>query len=244
MITPIANAGVLISYKHRKILIDGIHREPTPPFESVQSDLLERVIEGQDPFAVVDIALFTHDHKDHFDLSSTIRFIEKNEKVLVYGPEKLCIKLRNRLQNDFDRRRVIHADISGTSREFGEGIRIRSLSIPHEGKQYSDVVNIAYKVELFGIKILHLGDAALNAMASTNYKVLTDDVDLALLNFPFLTLERGRQIISEVIQPQKVYVLHLPNKTEDRFDWIGKTIQVVETYGDVLPEVEIFGHVG
>lgn len=240
MVTHIANAGVLIVYKDIKLLIDGIHKVHTPPFESVKDDMLNKIIRGDDPIGQIDIALFTHDHQDHFDLASTKKFVEMNNKVLVVGPKSLCTQLRQVLLGDKDRSRIITSDLAGVPIDYGDGISIKSISIPHEGKKYLDVENIGFLIDLYGIKVLHLGDAALTEMANSRFRVLTDQVDVALLNFPFVTLGRGRQIISEVIRPGKVYVLHLPNQWEDKYDWIGQTKRAVKEYASVLPEIELF----
>ena len=44
-------------------------------------------------------------------------------------------------------------------------------------------------------------------------------VDLALLNFPWLTLPRGRAAISELIRPRHLLIGHLPFSEDDRWGY-------------------------
>lgn len=66
-ITYIANAGLLISFSERTILIDGIHLFKPFGFSPVPEKVLNNIIKGEGLYKDMDYILFTHYHNDHFN---------------------------------------------------------------------------------------------------------------------------------------------------------------------------------
>ena len=65
-----------------------------------------------------------------------------------------------------------------------------------------------------GCHILLLGDGMMDARAIQTL-LQGWEVDIALLNFSFLTLKRGREIIDQVIRARKTILFHLPELEDD-----------------------------
>lgn len=198
-----ANAGVLISYHHKKILADALHSTKTQRFSRVSDDVLRRIVNGEGEFAGVDLALYTHDHPDHYSKSWTMRLLERNPNLRLVTPV-----------HDFADRNHVH--ILGKSREVLQinGVKITCTRLQHDGSEFASVANYAYLLDIDGYHILLLGDGLMDAKA---IQALLNgwEVDLALLNFPFLTLKRGREIVDNVIRARKTIFFHLPELEDD-----------------------------
>ncbi len=75
-------------------------------------------------------------------------------------------------------------------------------------------------------QFIHLGDADIrmehfeDLLTSDGLSIKEAPIDMALLNFPFITQERGRKIVREVIRPEKVAYMHFPDSRYDRFGFV------------------------
>ena len=82
-----ANAGVLIAYqKQKKYWWDALHNTKTQRFSRVSDDLLRRIVNGEGDFADLDLALYTHDHPDHYSKSWTMRLLERSPNIHLVMP--------------------------------------------------------------------------------------------------------------------------------------------------------------
>lgn len=198
-----ANAGVLISIHHKKILVDALHSTKTQRFSRVPDEVLRRIVNGEGDFDGLDLALYTHDHPDHYSKNWTMRLLERNPNIHLVMPI-----------HDFSDRNHVH--ILSRPREVLQinGVKITCLRLQHDGSEFASVVNYAYLLDVDGYHILLLGDGLMDPKV---IQALLEgcEVDLALLNFPFLTLKRGRDIIDQVIGARKTILFHLPDLEDD-----------------------------
>ncbi len=198
-----ANAGVLISCRNKKILVDALHFEKTSRFSRVPDCILRQIVNGEDDFSNVDIALFTHDHPDHYSKNWTMRLLERNPGIQIVMP-----------MQDFADRKNVHALLKPKEKMRLSDVDITCKRLLHEGKEYAAVSNYGYMLDVGGCRIMLLGDGVMDA------KVILDfmdgfEPDLVLLNFPFLTLKRGREVMQQVIGAKQVVFFHLPEPGDD-----------------------------
>lgn len=198
-----ANAGVLICCRGRKILVDALHSEKTNRFSRVSDDVLRQIVNGEGDFADTDIALFTHDHSDHYNKNWTMRLLERNPGIQMVTPVR-----------DFTERKNVHI-LSRPKETFRlAGVDITCKRLLHDGSEYASVANYGYMLDAGGCRIVLLGDSAMDAKTIGAF---LDGFapDLALLNFPFLTLKRGREIMENVIGAKQTFLFHLPEPGDD-----------------------------
>ena len=198
-----ANAGVLICYKNKKILVDALHATKTGRFSRVSDELLLQIANGEGDFTDVDALLYTHDHSDHYSKIWTQRCLDRNPSLHLAGPI-----------HDFADRNHVHILTKAKEVLHIGGISITAKRLRHDGNEYASVVNYAYMLDIDGYHILLLGDGVMDGQA---IGALLEgwEVHLALLNFPFLTLKRGREIMDRVIRANKTLLFHLPNLEDD-----------------------------
>lgn len=198
-----ANAGVLICCRDKKILVDALHSEKTNRFSRVPDDVLRQAVNGEGDFADMDIALFTHDHPDHYSKNWTMRLLDRNPAIQLVTPIR-----------DFADRKNVHVLSRPKETLRLSGVDITCKRLIHDGSEYASVANFGYMLDVSGIRIMLLGDGAMDAKAIAAFM---DGFapDLALLNFPFLTLKRGREIMDKVIAAKQTILFHLPEPGDD-----------------------------
>ncbi len=198
-----ANAGALICCTGRKVLVDALHNTKTYQFSRVPDELLKQIAGGAGDFADVDLLLYTHGHTDHYSKVWTQRCLDRNPNLRLVSPV-----------NDFEGRAGVHV-VSRPAEELQiAGMRIICKRIQHDGSEYASVPNYAYLLDMEGYHVLLLGDGMLDA-AAVRAVVEGWDTHLAILNFPFLTLKRGRDILDNVICARRYLFFHLPSLGED-----------------------------
>lgn len=198
-----ANAGVLICYHDKKILVDALHSEKTNRFSRVPDEILRKAVNGEGDFADVDVALFTHDHPDHYNKNWTLRLLERNPNIRLVSPIR-----------DFADRKNVHVLTRPREDLTMSGIGIVCKRILHDGSEYASVANYGYMLDVNGCHILILGDGVMDVKAISAF-MDGFETDFALLNFPFLTLKRGRDIIDRVIGAKQTLLFHLPEIGDD-----------------------------
>lgn len=198
-----ANAGVLICLNNKKILVDAMHNKKTYQFSRVADEILRKIAGGEGDFTGVDAMLYTHDHPDHYSKNWTQRALDWNPGLHLVSPVRDFADLKN-----------VHVLTRPIETLQIAGVQITARQIPHDGSDYASVLNYAYLLDMDGYRILLLGDGVMDAKA-VQAVVEGREIHLALLNFPFLTLKRGRDIMDHVICAQKYLFFHLPSLEDD-----------------------------
>ena len=94
-------------------------------------------------------------------------------------------------------------------------LQIQWLKLPHDGHQFKDCAHYGLRILLFGRSILIPADCSVGSCALE--EMLNGcPVDVAFLNFPWISLKKGREFLADVINPKQVVVYHLPFAEDDR----------------------------
>lgn len=219
-ITYVSNAGVLININNKKILIDGLCTSKIRMYKSTPVEIREKIINGISPFDNIDIMLITHQHSDHFDANLICSFFEKSPNTTVISTSKVISSIRSCMSNTRSINLVELNPLFHCSERIKiNGVEIQAISMIHEGKDCVDVNNLAFLIE-YGVKILHLGDAAPVKENFESLNLKQHKIDALIVNFPYVSIPRAREIIKNYTDTQKILVVHLPYKELDKFNWI------------------------
>lgn len=200
-VTLTANAGVIIAIDGKEILIDALHNEKTPRFSTLSSEMLEAVwsrFSQRVPLAV----FATHLHQDHFSRSLW-------NEAHTRWPETSFVSPKADLEST-----IMLKDLKESFAL--DEVHVDAMLLPHEGKEYKSVVNYGYIIEIKGFTILILGDCALEATDKILELINGRSIDLALLNFPWITLTKPRAFIQNILAPKHLGLIHLPFPQDDR----------------------------
>lgn len=194
-----ANAGVSLSVGRHRIWVDVLHRQKQDGFSTVSEALFSTLLESRE-FAKPDYICATHCHGDHYS-----KTMIKQAKIR-WPDAKLCLP-----QQEFDSQIPVCGETFAVE---DEDLTLEFIRLPHEGAQYADVKLYGILIRAGEKNILIAGDC------ETASPVLADaiadrKIDLAILNFPWITLAKGRSFLTQVMKPAKVLVCHLPFEQDD-----------------------------
>ena len=197
-VTLSANAGIAIRIAGKRIWVDALHSRKAAGFSTVSPALLEKVLE--DPaFQTPDAICYTHCHWDHFSREQTKLALARWPEAQVFLPER-------HFPGQFLP--------EGQQPEFSLGdVTLRFLRLPHEGIQYADTVHYGLLILSSEGNVLVSGDCR---VAAPELLQALDGVELeaAILDFPWLTLNRGRAFV-ERLQAKQILLYHLPFPEDD-----------------------------
>jgi len=200
-ITYTGNMGVLISNDKTAVWIDGLHEYYGPEYLNPPDSILEKVFEKKDIFSRLQWLLFTHYHRDHFSAKLSKRFLQLFPAHKVIGaPQVIDSFSASHIINAWNKHGEILNDTASS-------LRIKAFNIPHTWPQrHTKVQNIAYLVELNGIRILHVGDADTDPGSFSFSQV--DSIDVMIVPAWFLENENAKKII-EQLQAKKIIITHI-----------------------------------
>ncbi|MBE6989911.1 MAG: MBL fold metallo-hydrolase [Ruminococcaceae bacterium] len=215
-VTLSANAGVSLLIGGRRIWIDALHDRPTRPFSTLTPSMLAQ-LQLHPAFQSPDLILFTHCHPDHFSHELAAAAAETWPEAQLILPEPIL-----------PRQTLLTGD--ETVLDFGN-LRLHFFRLPHEQPERYDSPHYGLLLTAGDCTVLVPGDSA---VAAPELAAFLQDrrIDLALLNFPWITLPRGRQFIRNVLRPAHLLAFHLPFAGDDAFGYRRAARKAVEQLRD------------
>ena len=219
-ITLSANAGVSLDFGGVRIWVDALHRHRVPNFSSVSPELLEKVW-ASDAFAAPDVIFYTHCHPDHYSRALTEEALARWPGAQLILPEQ-----------EFPGQILLTGEEA--SYRFG-GVTMEFRRLCHEKEQYADVPHYGALLSDGEKRILLPGDCAVANPALSDWLggVCPDAV---LLDFPWITLQRGRRFIQDFLPTEHLIVYHLPFPQDDPSGYRA-AVQRAAAWLDYLPDV-------
>jgi L-ascorbate metabolism protein UlaG (beta-lactamase superfamily) len=155
VITSLGGEGIMIQWGGVKILIDALVRDALPLTTSDRRRLQEAV----SPYDGVTLALVTHPHYDHFDAGYATQFLLHSPGTRFVSLAETAEALRG--QDGWERiaDRVIGIPFSAaaqTGLEVDAAV-VTAFHLEHTG--LGSIPNLAFLIEVGGLRLLHLGDA-------------------------------------------------------------------------------------
>ena len=211
-VTLSANAGIALELGGFRLWVDALHDEKVPGFSTVTPDLWA-AMRTHPAFAAPDLLFFTHCHPDHFSQRLA-------QEALDLWPQARITLPENRFAGQ--------ALLSGRR----ERVRLPNLTLDflrltHEGPRYAKKPHYGCILESQGVRVLITGDCKLLSTELKEFLEGGNGVDLAILDFPWLTLPQGRQFVREHIRPKTLLVCHLPFREDDIYGYRAAAIKAV-----------------
>lgn len=188
-ITLSANAGVSIRIDKHRIWVDALHEEKQPGFSAVSAQLFQQILSSE-AFAEPAYICVTHCHPDHYSQGMVAEARKRWPSAQLLLPEN-------------EGYRVNAGDLS-----------LEFIRLPHEGAQYANVLHCGILIRYHGKTILIAGDCE-TASPVLAEAVGKEDIDLAILNFPWVTLSKGRTFLTQTLKPKHILLCHLPFEEDD-----------------------------
>lgn len=217
-----ANAGVCLILGETTIWIDALHDEKQLGFSTL-SPVLWGMLQRQGALRPPDLLLFTHCHKDHFSAGFVEHATTRWPKAKVILPE-----------TKFPQQVLLEGDRMENS--IGT-LQFTFVRLPHAGQAYATVPHYGVMITHGGTRILIPGDCKLTCPMLTRW-VEGCKINLALVNFPWIVLQRGQEWLRRILQPEHLLVYHLPFLPDDCFGYRAAARKGASQMAD-LPDVRL-----
>lgn len=190
-VTLSANAGVSLEFGGHRILVDALHTHKVPGFSTVDKSLQGKMLRCA-AFQHPELMVYTHCHPDHYSKELTAAAMQLYPTARLLAPE---------------------TPFEEQAWKFGD-LELNFLRLPHEGAQYTDVLHYGILLSWKNKHILIPGDCE-TASPILAEAVKDIAINVAILNFPWLTLKKGREFVNTVLRPKHEIVCHLPFEADD-----------------------------
>ncbi|MEN6368512.1 MAG: MBL fold metallo-hydrolase [Thermotogota bacterium] len=207
VITSLGVEGVLIECGAVRILIDALVRDALPLSASER----ERLLRAASPYDGVSLALVTHPHYDHFDAGYTMQFLLHSPRTWFVALDETVGALRRENGWGDVADRVVGIPFSPGSRTAMpfDDVYVTAFHLEHTGP--GNLPNLAYLMEVGGVRILHLGDATADwpsADLNTAFGWSSLGIDVLLASNRWLGEPRDSSLIAEAVAPRFAIPIH------------------------------------
>lgn len=208
----IANEGVLISSRDKRVLIDGLHRKYDDAYAFLPDAEREKIEAARPPFENIDLVLVSHYHGDHFHPESVGSYLKNSPKAILATSQQVVDEVVAKYSGyEAVKNRITPLAYSLKSRNAMKlaGIDVEVLSVGHGSGRHASIQNLGHVITLGGKKFLHIGDADTNAEIFDAFDLEQQSIDVALLPYWFLISKGGREIVERHIKPKHIIAVHV-----------------------------------
>lgn len=205
------NMGMCIRTPGHNVWVDIFPDIKTPAFSKMEDADWDRV--KTDPAIKPTEILMTHCHPDHYSHSRMAECTALFPEAAMLVPAGTALSSINGYIFTADDLPVTHVSGNEFIYEAG-GLHIRMLKSEHSSEKYADVPHYSIFLTQEEKTIFISGDAHVTGEALYDELEKTK-IDLAILNFPWTSLSRGRSLTEHVVAPEHVLFVHIPNAEDN-----------------------------
>ena len=180
-----ANAGLGIEIGGKRIWVDALHTRKQPGFSCVDVALQKKML-SHPAFQKPDVICYTHCHPDHYSRSLTEAACRIWPKAVLLMP------------------------VEDTQPFSLDDLQLSFFRLPHEGAQYADTLHYGIRIACGDENIVLTGDCAVGCETLNGTAPRCIVVD-----FPWITLPKGRRVLLDGIRPDKIVACHIPFEEDD-----------------------------
>ncbi len=213
------NAGLSIEMGGAKILVDAFHEMADEGLSTLNPERKQAVMESP-AFKDPQMLFYTHCHKDHYSENMTKEYLAKWPKCVLIGPGTIMPELP-----ESDRRILLREERTVRC----GNVLAEFFPLRHAGGDSKKTEHYGCILSCEGVSVLLAGDAEYPSEELTK-KVRDRKIDLAVMDFPWVTSRKGLQSLREEIRPLRTLVYHLPCKEDDIFR-INSAVEYAAAHG-------------
>jgi ankyrin repeat protein len=220
-ITYISNDGFLIVSKTKNILVDSLIKNPWG-YSNTPEKVFENMVNAKPPFDRVDLLMFSHAHRDHFEPEMALKVLMGHPETILVGNEIVFKELKEAAGDHFSK---ISPQVKNINPEWGtivqetiNGVDLKIFPVNH-GMPDRPYVTLAFILDMDGTKVLHMGDiyAPSNEEYFKAFQLQKLGIDVAFID-PFFLLDKiGQQMAKEFIQPKQIIPMHMRDFEIERY---------------------------
>lgn len=212
-ITRLANEGVILDDGVTRIMIDGLVVETYALYGGLPDDMALQFRHAEGVFEDIDLALASHRHHDHNQPEFACTFMKRSANTRLLTSMQVLDLMRERCRQfvtSTSQVRVIEPSYEQpvVIREGSAHVSVFLLS--HGTGKYARLQNFGHLVNFDGMKILHIGDAAMAPEDFEKAKLHQVELDVALIPFWFFQPGPGMAVVKRFMDARHQFAVHIP----------------------------------
>jgi len=214
IVQQLANEGFILSDgKSTRVMVDGMVVEPYSVYGGLPPELIPAFNSATGPFADINMILVSHQHHDHNQPENACQFMQKSTKAILATSSQVVDLMREKCREfvlTSPRIQIIDPqyDQMETLKVGDASVNIFLLS--HGGGKYAHLNNYGHLIELGGVRILHIGDAAMEQADFKRAAVADMKVDVALIPFWYFQPGPGGGMVRRYLTAKHMIATHIP----------------------------------
>ena len=250
-ITLTANAGILLRTERVSFLVDALHAEGIYPFSKVPQEQLQSMNAGNNVFRNVNYLVFTHSHPDHYSPGVVLEYLKHNRVKRIILPEAETME-------DYDRERMLLQWIKDSnlpawrfhqernalhSYMLEPDVFLTAMCMPHLSERFADRNCICLLISIGNRNVLFTSDCDFQEKELFRFANHVH-IDAVFLNPYFFHADIGREILSETVCAQHIFIYHVPFAHEDILSMRALVRQDVRKYTSMFADVQVLQECG
>jgi L-ascorbate metabolism protein UlaG (beta-lactamase superfamily) len=212
-ITQLANEGAIISDGETRVMIDGMVVEPYSVYGGLPVGAAAMFNQVSGPYSDIDLALASHRHHDHNQPKFACEFVKNSSDMMFVSSSQVLGLMREKcreLVTTSPRIREIDPQY-GEPQVFEQGgARVTVFPLSHGTRKYAKIQNYGHLIEIGGMTVLHIGDAAMTPADFQTAGLDQVKVDVALIPFWFFQPGPGAAVIQQYLDAPVKIAVHIP----------------------------------
>jgi L-ascorbate metabolism protein UlaG (beta-lactamase superfamily) len=213
VITQLANEGVIIEGGQTRIMIDGMVVETYSIYGGLPAAAIPDFRAAGGAFADIDLALVSHRHHDHNQPRFACEFMQASSDTRLETSAQVLGLMREKCREfvtTSPRIKKIDPQYGAHHVITKSDARVTVFPLSHGTRKYARIQNYGHLVEVGGIALLHIGDAAMNAADFERAGLDEQRVDVALIPFWFFQPGPGAEVIETYMDAALKIAVHIP----------------------------------
>lgn len=213
VITQLANEGVILSDGNSRVMIDGMVVEPYSVYGGLDGSAAADFSRAAGAFAGIGLALASHRHHDHNQPRFACEFLQASPQTEFVSSPQVLELMREKC------RQLVTTDprIREIAPQYGQpeviqhgGTKITVFPLSHGSRKFSKIQNYAHLVEMGGLRVLHIGDAAMDPADFRKAGLDQVELDVALIPYWYFQPGPGAAVIEQFMDAPLKVAVHVP----------------------------------
>jgi L-ascorbate metabolism protein UlaG (beta-lactamase superfamily) len=210
VLTQLANGGVRIDDGETRVIIDGMVVEPYAIYSGLPEAARAEFDAARGVYGGVDLVLASHRHHDHNQPAFACDFLQRSVETRMVTSAEVIGLMREKCRGfvtGSERVRAIDPQ-PGAPVVIEQGTaRVTVFRLSHGKRKYARIENFAHLVEIGGLRLLHIGDGAMDPEAFEAAGLAGVAADVAFVPIWFFQPGPGEAVVRGYLDaPRKIAV--------------------------------------